>query len=57
MYHCHESDPTIGMAYVFCEYEQRQQQTVNHLLQSLLKQLCQNLKILPEDIKDLYNIH
>jgi Cdc6-like AAA superfamily ATPase len=46
---------TIGIAYVYCNFNQQETQRVGDLLASLLKQLAESQPSLPESMKDLYN--
>jgi hypothetical protein len=52
-----ENDRTIGIAYVYCNFRQKQEQTAETLIASLLKQLSQKLADLPESVKSLYDKH
>lgn len=47
-------EPSVGVAYVFCDYRQQNFQTANILLASLLRQLLQKIPLIPEHIKNLY---
>lgn len=51
------NDTTIGVAYVYCNFQQKGEQTAYDLLASLLKQLAQGQSSLPDCVKDLYNQH
>jgi hypothetical protein len=48
-----QNDANIGIAYLYCNYQQQQQQKTEDLLSSLLKQLAQELPSVPVDIKSL----
>jgi NACHT domain len=50
-------DPTIGIAYIYCNFRQQDEQRAEDLLASLLKQLTQSLSSLPDSIKSLYDKH
>ncbi|UKZ67723.1 uncharacterized protein TrAtP1_008881 [Trichoderma atroviride] len=50
------NDPTIGIAYIYFNFRQRDDQTIENLMASLLKQLSRNQSF-PESVKDLYNRH
>lgn len=50
-------DPTIGVAYVYCNFQRQHEQKAEDLLASLLKQLTQGLSFLPNSVKSLYNKH
>ncbi|KAL3466857.1 hypothetical protein BJX64DRAFT_301306 [Aspergillus heterothallicus] len=51
------ADWSIGIAYIFCDYRQQQNQTLNDLLASVLRQLVQTLPIIPDDLQALYQRH
>ncbi|KAF4634288.1 hypothetical protein G7Y89_g3817 [Cudoniella acicularis] len=48
-------EETIGIAYIYCNYDQQEEQNAVNLLSNLLKQLAQNL--MPEEVKYLYKLH
>jgi hypothetical protein len=50
------SDPTIGVAYIYCNFWQQETQKIDDLMASLLKQLAQG-QSLPGRVKDLYDQH
>ena len=50
-------DATIGIAYVYCNFRRKDEQKINDLLASLLKQLAERQGILPATVKSLYNQH
>jgi Cdc6-like AAA superfamily ATPase len=50
-------DPKIGIAYVYCNFQRKDEQKLNHLLASLLKQLVQSQPSLPKSVKELYDRH
>ncbi|RYP20247.1 hypothetical protein DL765_002921 [Monosporascus sp. GIB2] len=52
-----QSDQNIGFAYIYCTFQRRDEQNVDSLLASLLKQLAQRQPILPSSLKHLYNRH
>jgi hypothetical protein len=47
----------VGIAYMYCTYRDRLEQTPIRLLASLLKQLLQERQVIPEDLKNLYEHH
>ena len=47
----------IAIAYLYCNFKQRDEQNIRDLLTSLLKQLCQEMSTLPESVKEFYNHH
>ncbi|KAF4421781.1 hypothetical protein FACUT_10868 [Fusarium acutatum] len=49
-------DKTVGIAYVYCNFQRQNDQTAKELLGSL-KQLLQSLPAMPESIKLLYERH
>lgn len=52
-----QNDTSIGIAYLYCNFRRRDEQKVDDLLTSLLKQLSQERSTLPASVKDLYNRH
>lgn len=50
-------DDNIGIAYLYCSFQRRQQQTLEDLLLSLLKQLSQQQFKFPHIVDDLYKTH
>ncbi|CAG8385864.1 unnamed protein product [Penicillium salamii] len=50
-------DPAVGLAYVFCNFRLKDQQSAEHMLASILKQLAQRQSPLPESVKSLYECH
>jgi Cdc6-like AAA superfamily ATPase len=50
-------DPTIGIAYIYCNFRQKDRQKAQDLLASLLKQLSEERSSLPESVKSLYDKH
>ncbi|KAE9371875.1 hypothetical protein N431DRAFT_341685, partial [Stipitochalara longipes BDJ] len=51
------NDPTIGIAYIYCNFRRQEEQKIDDLLASLLKQLAQGQASIPGAVKDLYNRH
>ena len=47
----------MGIACVYCEYKQQQQQTACTLVASIWRQMCQHKHTLPEAAQALYNDH
>jgi hypothetical protein len=47
----------IGIAYVYCNFRHKDEQKIDDLLASLLKQLAQSQVSLPGSVKDLYDRH
>ncbi|KAK5636040.1 hypothetical protein RRF57_011752 [Xylaria bambusicola] len=50
-------ETTIAIAYVYLNYKRQSEQTVESLLSSLLKQLCQCRSPLPSSLTELYDRH
>ncbi|KAI0508725.1 hypothetical protein F5B22DRAFT_381530 [Xylaria bambusicola] len=51
------SDSGTGIAYIYCNFRQEDNQKVENLLASLLKQLAESYTSLPKNLKDLYDQH
>jgi len=51
------NDATVGIAYVYCNFRRKDEQKIDALLASLLKQLAQSQVSLPGSVKDLYDRH
>jgi hypothetical protein len=51
------NDESIGIAYVYCNFRQKNDQKTQDLLASLLKQLAQRRPFLPDSVKSLYETH
>lgn len=51
------SDPTIGIAYIYCNFRRHEDQRVINLVTSLLKQLSQSQTSIPDSVKALYDRH
>jgi hypothetical protein len=49
-----QNDPSIGVAYIYCNFRRRDEQRAEDLLASLLKQLAQDQSVLPDSVRDLY---
>jgi hypothetical protein len=50
-------DQSIGIAYIYCNFRRQNEQNVEDLLASLLKQLSQGQPSLPESVGNLYDRH
>ncbi|KAM0189624.1 hypothetical protein ACHAPQ_010500 [Fusarium lateritium] len=48
---------TVGIAYVYCNFRRVDEQKVDQLLASLLKQLAASLPDLPTEVRNLYTKH
>ena len=52
-----QSNKSIGIAYIYCNFRQQHTQKIIDLLASLLKQLAECQPSLPMSVKDLYDQH
>jgi len=52
-----QSDGSVGIAYLYCNFRRQQEQKPADLFASLLKQLVQEQSSVPESIKGLYMCH
>ncbi|EWY79879.1 hypothetical protein FOYG_16944 [Fusarium oxysporum NRRL 32931] len=50
-------NPNIGIAYIYCNFRQEQEQKINDLLASLVRQLSRGWHSLPEGVNSLYGKH
>jgi hypothetical protein len=50
-----ESDSNTGIAYIYCNFRRQNDQKIDDLLASLLKQLAENQSALPGIVRDLYD--
>jgi Cdc6-like AAA superfamily ATPase len=50
-------DHSIGIAYIYCNFQRQEEQTADDLLLNLIKQLAQSNSSLPSSIRDLYEKH
>ncbi|KAL7815650.1 hypothetical protein V8C26DRAFT_429458 [Trichoderma gracile] len=48
------NDTNVGIAYLYCDYRRQQEQTVEQLLSSLLRQLAQRQAPVPKEVSDIY---
>jgi Cdc6-like AAA superfamily ATPase len=51
------NDPSIGITYIYCNFRRQDEQKIDDLLASLLKQLVESQPSLPSTVKDLYGRH
>ncbi|KAH8650278.1 hypothetical protein BGZ60DRAFT_335142, partial [Tricladium varicosporioides] len=51
------ADPGVGIAYIYCNFQRQDEQKINNLLTSLLKQLAESQSSLPVAVKELYERH
>ena len=52
-----QDNPNIGIAYIYCNFRRKDEQTIGDLLKCLLKQLAQTRSSLPVSVRDLYERH
>ncbi|KAF7515244.1 hypothetical protein PCG10_003552 [Penicillium crustosum] len=52
-----QADPTIGIAYIYCNFKWQDNQKINDLLAALLKQLAGRCQPLPNRVRELYKHH
>jgi hypothetical protein len=60
IHHLHNifgNDPAIGIAYLYCSYQQQHEQKPADLIANLLKQFIQGQLSLPEIVQNLYSRH
>jgi hypothetical protein len=57
LYTMFQKDPNIGIAYLFCNFRRKDEQNINDLLASLLKQLAKGQPSLLGTVKDIYDQH
>jgi Cdc6-like AAA superfamily ATPase len=50
-------EDSVGLAYVYCNFRRKGEQTPIHIFSSVLKQLSQARDPLPEPVKSLYKSH
>ena len=44
----------IGLAYVYCDYQDRREQTEEHIIGAIVKQLLEQLPTIPEEITEIW---
>ncbi|KAH0499652.1 hypothetical protein TgHK011_006829 [Trichoderma gracile] len=49
------NDTNVGIAYLYCDYRRQQEQTVEQLLLSLVKQLAQRQAPVPKEVSEIYS--
>jgi Cdc6-like AAA superfamily ATPase len=52
-----QNDASVGIAYIYCNFRRQREQKPTDLLASLLKQLVQEQRFVPESVKTLYERH
>ncbi|KAI9926266.1 hypothetical protein MW887_004730 [Aspergillus wentii] len=50
-------NPSIGIAYLYCNFRRHHEQRLEDLAASLLKQLAQRQPLFPDTVRSLYNHH
>lgn len=55
--HKFHGDISVGIAYIYCNFNRKDEQKVQDLISSLLKQLLSYQCSLPQDLRDLYGYH
>ncbi|RSL46940.1 hypothetical protein CEP53_010127 [Fusarium sp. AF-6] len=53
-------EPTVGLAYIYCDHRRQKEQTLDHMFAAILKQLAQRYSVysgLPEAVRALYDQH
>jgi hypothetical protein len=51
----YSKEPTVGIAYLYCNFRRKDEQKIDDLLTSLLKQLAEGQPSLPSTVKELYD--
>ncbi|RFU24977.1 hypothetical protein B7463_g11364, partial [Scytalidium lignicola] len=51
------NDSTVGIAYIYCNFQRQEEQKIESLLANLLKQLVGSQASLPGSVRDLYSYH
>jgi Cdc6-like AAA superfamily ATPase len=52
-----QNDASVGIAYIYCNFRRQREQKPADLLTSLLKQLVQEQRFVPESVKTFYERH
>ncbi|OAQ96229.1 hypothetical protein LLEC1_02864 [Akanthomyces lecanii] len=52
-----EKEKNVGVAYLYCDFQQQGRQNADNLLASLLRQLAQGLSSFPDSMQTLYASH
>lgn len=50
-------DPDIGIAYIYCNYKELEEQTITGLIASLIRQLVERRSAMPDEVQKLYQHH
>ncbi|KAJ6264531.1 ankyrin repeat [Drechslerella dactyloides] len=51
------NNSATGIAYIYCNFKRKDEQTISNMLASLLKQLARRYSSLPKIIKEMYDRH
>lgn len=51
------AEDDVGVAYVYCNFQRKEEQTALHILANLLKQVSQGGNAIPDPMKNLYECH
>ncbi len=51
------NDPAVGIAYVYCNFQRQNEQNIDHLLSSILRQLAETQPAMLDSVKSLYDRH
>jgi len=54
---CFSNDSTVGIAYIYFNFRRKDEQKIEDLLASLLKQLAESQPSLPSPVKELFDQH
>ena len=54
---CTYSKRNIGIAFIYCDYKEQEQQTPVNLMSSLLQQLVEQQPVLPDEVRSLWKEH
>ncbi|KAK0721680.1 hypothetical protein B0T26DRAFT_739157 [Lasiosphaeria miniovina] len=52
-----QAESSVGIAYIYCKFQRQEEQTVAHLLASVLKQLAESQDSLASSVRELYDNH
>ncbi|THW80736.1 hypothetical protein D6D17_09829, partial [Aureobasidium pullulans] len=50
----YKDDAHIGVAYIFCQYSRHKEQTAEHLMSCILRQLLEQHSVIPDEARSLY---
>ncbi|TIA38900.1 hypothetical protein D6C79_07764 [Aureobasidium pullulans] len=51
----YKDDAHIGVAYIFCQYSRHKEQTAEHLMSCILRQLLEQHSVIPDEVRSLYS--